>query len=987
MEATTALGLAGNIVQFLDFSQKLCSTFFQIWQSANGLTKNNADTEFLVKNFSSSLDSVSADLAKYRTYLEDDVSTAGNKEGDADRGEMQTVVDGCREVASDLLDRLERLKAGKKSGKWKSLLAAVKAMWKEKELLGMEKLLRRFRSELQWTVVVSLRRSLDLLESRQKDQFERLQSSMSEILSELIHSNMKALPEWSIATPPRLEPTLYPQTTTADHHVTVLVEDANTPRVPIGGKSDMNYDYEQQGLETRLAREYAAKFARTEETVLDSLVFPIMRDRETEIATAEASTFDWIFRDPRAKDRPWSNFQEWLASDSSTHLYWINGKAGSGKSTLMKYLVRHSQTKAGLTKWAGETKLLISSFFFWYSGQELQKSQIGLLRALLYSCFKNHRELIPIVAPGTASLDKPDLKTYWTLPKLREALERLVSQTFFDIKFCFFIDGLDEYSGSHGEIADILKHIASYSNVKVCTSSRPLIAFERAFESFPHLILQNLTFDDISSYVNNKLRSNDRMNALELEEEGLLADITSSIVAKASGVFLWVYLVVGSLLDGLGNYDVGVDLKRRLDDLPEELEALYWHMIERVKPVWYLEEGFRLLRMVKVSSQEATLLRLCFAEMPAEFAHSQALMFEPPLSRQQSLCRDMAGRLKSRCLGLLEVVTDDDLDVAQQSVSFIHKSVFDFLETDIAQSRILACPGQDTFVPEVAFLRGCLLEIKTIPTYIEGSGDGRIHLSRKDWFEVIRPLICQFMRLAQAAEDATATPHVRLMKELQKTVDELWASVEPRTVEEEHGTVHWISAPKLSAMAVDSSLEDFANEFNRGFLDYPAEGIPGNIRSFDEFCQRAGLVLYATAVGLSPLANVPGERSGREQLLMAAEEVSRNTRSPQPGMLSSQSVGQRMHGTHNTSGTYQVSIQSSEDQYAAPEEHQAIAHRVGIKGTSSLSKTEVLPRGQAIQDEQAAQSPIHLFSRSTVGESGNRMSRMMSWLWKKKSEQ
>jgi len=90
---------------------------------------------------------------------------------------------------------------------------------------------------------------------------------------------------------------------------------------------------------------------------------------------------------------------------------------------------------------------------------------------LLYACLKNHRELIPIALSGTESMNKTEFKEYWNLPRLREALERLVSQKFFDLKYAFFVDGLDEYSGSHGEIADILKEISQRPNFKVCVSS------------------------------------------------------------------------------------------------------------------------------------------------------------------------------------------------------------------------------------------------------------------------------------------------------------------------------------------------------------------------------------------------------------------------------------------------------------------------------------------------------------------------------------
>jgi len=156
MEAKAAFGIAGNIVQFLDFSQKLCRTFSQIYQSATGATKDNTDTKTLVNSFASGLNAISADLAKYCAYLSTDITT-DRSIGHAD-GQMQTVIQSCREVAADLLGRLERVKLGsKQTGKRKAILVAVKAIWRETELLGLEQKLTRFRKELQWTVIVSLR--------------------------------------------------------------------------------------------------------------------------------------------------------------------------------------------------------------------------------------------------------------------------------------------------------------------------------------------------------------------------------------------------------------------------------------------------------------------------------------------------------------------------------------------------------------------------------------------------------------------------------------------------------------------------------------------------------------------------------------------------------------------------------------------------------------------------------------------------------------
>jgi len=129
----------------IDFSQKLCAAFSQIWRSADGASRSNSDTELLVKNFLAGLDGLSAALRKYHAYLETGVIRAvANKDDSADRNEIRAVIEGCRRAAATLVARLETLKTGKTAGKWTSLATAVKVVWKEKELREMEAELQKF---------------------------------------------------------------------------------------------------------------------------------------------------------------------------------------------------------------------------------------------------------------------------------------------------------------------------------------------------------------------------------------------------------------------------------------------------------------------------------------------------------------------------------------------------------------------------------------------------------------------------------------------------------------------------------------------------------------------------------------------------------------------------------------------------------------------------------------------------------------------------
>jgi hypothetical protein len=88
-----------------------------------------------------------------------------------------------------------------------------------------------------------------------------------------------------------------------------------------------------------LAAESLNEDEQTNSALLESLRFSNMTHRRAEIAEAHQKTFFWLLREeqPRediARTRPWNSFVQWLRDGGD--IYWINGKAGSGKSTLMR---------------------------------------------------------------------------------------------------------------------------------------------------------------------------------------------------------------------------------------------------------------------------------------------------------------------------------------------------------------------------------------------------------------------------------------------------------------------------------------------------------------------------------------------------------------------------------------------------------------------------------------------------------------------------
>ena len=645
-----------------------------------------------------------------------------------------------------------------------------------------------------------------MLASRQEDQFRVLQTSIIAKLTEAIRDQVSLLPR----------PPTFGQETQQKIRLQEIAARASRPsRYKRPEKSALRTaensgnpqsSRDQESFAEEYAQEYAARIAELEEEQWESLSFPVMYDREDQIASADLSTFDWIFEKPRSNDRPWSNFLEWLQKGGS--LYWVNGKAGSGKSTLLKFLSTHQKTSDALQAWSGETPLVTASFFFWYNGNDLQRSQVGLLRALLYQALKNHRELVPFVLSEAAAVAPPDLPDFWTLTRLKVAFIKLLDQEDVPLKICLFVDGLDEYAGDITEISELFQELSGFKHIKLCISSRPLLPFDRAFQSFPGLVLQNLTFDDIQTYVQNRFNTDKRFEEFENEEPGLARKLAAEVVSKASGVFLWVKLVVHSLLEGLGNYDRSIDLQRRLSELPEDLNDLYWHILDRVKPAWYLEEGFKLLRLVYTAVVPLNLLQLAFTDLEHSKLIDGPMIQDMTLERQQIICRSMSGRIKSRCLGLLEVTDVGYKDEKYRRVQFLHKSVRDFMNTPRMRARIQDClTGKDIELPEIAIMKSLLMQLRTLHSrLLPRQCSSSDKLTREAWFDEVRPIVVEILQYGQMSASkyrGMESVYNPLITQVEDVASKLWQSVSFR---EKGEVVHWTVAPRKPGAAVKGEI-------------------------------------------------------------------------------------------------------------------------------------------------------------------------------------
>jgi hypothetical protein len=441
-------------------------------------------------------------------------------------------------------------------------------------------------------------------------------------------------------------------------------------------------------------------------SILRSLDFPQLTTRESSIAEAHAQTFQWIFGEGKEDVQ----FVQWLRQPKcSPGVYWIAGKAGCGKSTLMKFLYEHNDTQQALRHWAGKHTLVTARHYFWSGGRAqqaetaLQRSQEGLLRTLLFEVLKKNPQIIAVALPVRwKHIGRP-----WTVPELLCALKTIASCMESSTRFCFFIDGLDEYEGEPLDLLSIIKDLDGLDTFKFCVSSRPWPAFVQSFyaQKEQRIYVEALTRSDIHRYVEDKLQGDPnfvRASKLDQRHRGLADDI----VIRASGVFLWVVLVVRSLLRGLTNADSIATLWKRLQQIPTELEAMFEHMLGSIEEVYHRDMARSFLLAI-AGTRQLPLLTYYFADN-LEVSPRRWPGFDgfPPTSIDdiESSEELIETRIAARCMGLLEVPRYRLMDswempattqLGLTAVDFLHRTVAEWLQSDSTLKKLQQEAGDD----------------------------------------------------------------------------------------------------------------------------------------------------------------------------------------------------------------------------------------------------------------------------------------------------
>ncbi|KAI0538376.1 hypothetical protein GGR58DRAFT_501208 [Xylaria digitata] len=709
--AELAIGLAGTILKLVIFFLDFIGDVKQVYKQ--GATDRNVDLSTIAESVATATTSLEKQLGAISANAPGEGQVSG-----PDEEWLKELSRRAADIGRELAQKLSRVTTDKKST-WKSLKAVALGMWDADEIEKVEKRLNAIKDEIQFRIIgVAQKQARSKADSTHMIQLlndaDKVGQGRHEELVNLGNQLLKAINAIPISSSPT--PTLSPP---------ALIT---------------SYD------------ENALKAA--EGIILSSLWYPSIRDREETIAEAHADTFQWIFEDPTTIEKPWDSFVEFLRGDSSS--FWITGKPASGKSTLVKFINSSPRTQALLQQWAGERVLLRASYYFYYTGGEHQKSEIGLIRSLLYSILDRRRELIR-VAFGERLQAALEGRKYHdpSLPEAKMAFRNLMLHSS-NLSFFISIDGLDEFdpavSLTHVQsLIDFTHFLKECGNVKLLVSSRPLPEFERGYNGLPSLRIHDLTREDIRRYANEKLVSHPRMNSLAKKDPERTGELLQSIVDSSLGVFLWVRVVTESLLEGLTNYDSIGDLKERLDGLPSDLEDLYRTMLSRINPK-YKPQTARLLCFVHHTKDgsELTPLDLWFAENATNHIVSTTQVKPIEDEEVRERVQELETLVKSRCLGLIETAPT----WLSASTRFLHRSVYEFLNRQDVWDEVVGGYLDHTFSASLSLFRSSILIIKTFRPY-----------PCMVWRNIIHRALYAATR-AKAAELETKRAHPDLIHEL-----------------------------------------------------------------------------------------------------------------------------------------------------------------------------------------------------------------------------
>ncbi|KAF4974470.1 hypothetical protein FZEAL_8641 [Fusarium zealandicum] len=715
-----ALGAASAVLQVISFASEVVCGCKKIY---DGKPTGMNDLEEHTKRMS---DAIGRIQSRCQTMAKTQPSEHEKK--------LSDIAKDCRAAAKELETEVRFVTAMHRKG---SLLKAANAFLRasrhRKKIERLELQLFRYRQVMETELMSHLCSRGDALQLQQRQDFNHLEEDVQHLVTRISEGHTK------------LENLMG-----AEHSMTREVIVQETART----KEHITTKFEALGID-------AATEAQRN-SFLQSLKFPEINQRYNDLMSSEEATFQRVFRsytgmtdydseesdaDKREQneiDQVWAEFIAWLQSSDS--LFCVRGKPGSGKSTLVKFIIDNENTKQLLRFWSPDATII--SHFFWKIGSSPQNSVKGFLCSLIYRSLEDNEELVKHILDHFPRLTSKSNYNDWSTEDLRSVLYAILQKDTQHL--CIFIDGLDEICNKDGlsKLTQTIEGILKFPNIKLCVASRPetLVMGWLKKKGVSGVLLEDLTRPDMRTFVHKELEPFLSSSSISAETYQTLIQ---ELVWKAQGVFLWLYLATRSVSIGVQNEDPEELLLARLQGLPSELEQLYSDMwqrlnennsIYRATAARYFRYALAKLNSIGVIFQDEYLVSTYRVPYPgllhvacAENVEMQEIILAGLDTidhvEVQRLCEKTELAIQNRCAGLLRVtrmgsggyeMEDSEhakyinfpKDAFNSSVEFIHRTAHDFLIDTEAGQEILQCEVLSETEVKVRLLKGVICLVR-----------------------------------------------------------------------------------------------------------------------------------------------------------------------------------------------------------------------------------------------------------------------------------
>lgn len=291
----------------------------------------------------------------------------------------------------------------------------------------------------------------------------------------------------------------------------------------------------------------------------------------------------------------------------------------------------------------------------------------------------------------------------FTITDLKNAFERITHLVDDKYRICYFVDGLDEYEDNnvdHLWLAQTLTGWCQSEHVKIVCSARPHTVFLDTFKASGLIIhLHELNRHDIKEYTTQQFQRILEGQLHETARKKCLS-IIGRIVERAEGVFLWVVLVVRSLLHTVLSHENDLEfLEQQLDEAPNDLKTLFRQLLQanKLSPSSSRRaETLLLLTLEGLSHDDYNgAIAYSFLEDASWYENScrgpfpcenpWRIMPEEEITIRQERVRHMLHHFTNGLLGTIPATMrygQEPGSYWKYRVSFLHRSVPDFLRED-----------------------------------------------------------------------------------------------------------------------------------------------------------------------------------------------------------------------------------------------------------------------------------------------------------------